>query len=335
MNITDLLGTMVQQGMSKSSNKRLENVFGQGGREGGLMDELGDLLGKGASQGGGLADKLGGLLGGLKDGKSGSSGGGLADMLGEVLGGGSRSQQSQKGGGLGDLLGGLLGGGEDRSVQQSSRDRSVQGSGGGLSDLLGGLLGGGSGKGLGSNKNLALGSLAALAAAVLGGKGGFKKAMGGGALAMLATMAFSALKKGGHRNAQVPLGLRAPENDIEVRELENNASLILTSMLNAAKADGQIDKEEVQKILGQAKEEGMDRETQEFIMAELKKPIDLNGLCAQARHQPELAAQLYAASLLAIEVDTKAEQSYLQQLGQGLGLDRATLQQLHTMVGVA
>ncbi len=322
MNITDLLGTMVQQGMSKSTNKRLENVFGQGGRDGGLMDGLGDLLGKGASQGGGLADKLGGLLGGAQNQQSGRSGGGLADMLGEVLGGGG-SRGQQKSGGLGDLLGGLLGGGQ-----------SPQSSGGGLSDLLGGLLGGGSGKGLGSNKNLALGSLAALAAVVLGGKGGMKKALGGGALAMLATMAFSALKKSGHR-AQVPLGLRAPENDIEVRELENNASLILTSMLNAAKADGQIDKDEFQKILGQAKEEGLDRETQEFIMAEVKKPIDLNGLCAKARHQPELAAQLYAASLLAIEVDTQAEQAYMQQLGQGLGLDRATLQQLHTMVGVA
>jgi len=305
MNITDLLGQMVQQGMSKSSNKRLENIFGKGGREGGLVDELGDLLSRGARAGGGLQDKLGDLLGGLKDGQSGRSGGGLADMLGKVLGGGG-----------------------SRVNRQRQR-------GGGLTDLLGGLLGGGSGKGLGSGKNLALGSLAALAAAVLGGKGGFKKALGGGALAVLAGMAFSALKKGGHRNTQVPLGLRAPENETEVRELEKNASLTLTAMLNAAKADGQIDKAEFQKILGQAKEEGLDRETEEFIMAEVKRPIDLNGLCAQARHQPELAAQLYAASLLAIEVDTQAEQNYMQQLGQGLGLDRATLNQLHTMVGMA
>ena len=204
-----------------------------------------------------------------------------------------------------------------------------------MTDLLGGLLGGGSGKGLGSGKNLALGSLAALAAAVLGGKGGFKKVLGGGALAMLASMAFSALKKGGHKNTQVPLGLRAPENETEVKELENNASLILTAMLNAAKADGQIDKDEFQKIMGQAQEEGLDREAREFIMAEIRKPIDLNSLCAQARHQPELAAQLYAASLLAIEVDTQAEQNYMQQLGQGLGLNRSTMQQLHTMVGMA
>lgn len=327
MNITDLLGTMVQQGMSKSTNKRLENVFGQGGRDGGLMDELGGLLGKGASQGGGLADKLGGLLGGLQGQQSSGQGGGLADMLGEVLGGGgSRSQQ--QGGGLGDLLGGLLGG--------SGGGQSPQSSGGGLTDLLGGLMGGGSGKGLGSNKNLALGSLAALAAAVLGGKsGGFKKALGGGALAMLASMAFSALKKSGHRNAQVPLGLRAPENDDEVRELEHNANLIVKAMLDVAKADGQIDREEFQKILGKAGEDGLGQEEKDFIIAEARKPIDLNGLCAQARHQPELAAQIYAASLLAIEVDTQAEQAYMQQLGQGLGLDRATLQQLHTMVGVA
>jgi len=325
MNITDLLGTMVEQGMSKSSNKRLENIFGQGGREGGLMEELGGLLDQGARQGGGLQDKLGDLLGGLQSGQGGRSGGGLADMLGEVLGGGSRQRQGQSGGGIGDLLGGLLGGGVS------------QGSGGGLTDLLGGLLGGGSGKGLGTGKNLALGSLAALAAAVLGGKGagGLKKAMGGGALAMLAAMAFSALKKGGHRNTQVPLGLRAPENDEEVRELEHNANLIVKAMLDAAKADGRIDREEFQKILGKAGEDGLSQEEKEFIMTEARKPIDLNGLCSKARLYPELAAQVYAASLLAIEVDTQAEQNYMQQLGQGLGLDRATLQQLHTMVGMA
>ena len=68
-------------------------------------------------------------------------------------------------------------------------------------------------------------------------------------------------------------------------------------------------------------------------MAEMNKPLDLAGLCAQAAGRPELGAQLYAASLLAVEVDTPAEQAYMDQLAQGLGLVPEVTQRLEAMVG--
>jgi uncharacterized membrane protein YebE (DUF533 family) len=43
---------------------------------------------------------------------------------------------------------------------------------------------------------------------------------------------------------------------------------------------------------------------------------------------------VYAASLLAIEVDTQAERDYLQRLADGLGLDSGVVQRLHTTLGV-
>jgi uncharacterized membrane protein YebE (DUF533 family) len=55
----------------------------------------------------------------------------------------------------------------------------------------------------------------------------------------------------------------------------------------------------------------------------MRRPPDIQGLAAEAR-TPEVAAEVYAASLLAIEVDTQAERDYLKRLADALGLDAAT-----------
>jgi uncharacterized membrane protein YebE (DUF533 family) len=49
----------------------------------------------------------------------------------------------------------------------------------------------------------------------------------------------------------------------------------------------------------------------------------------------QVAAQLYAASLLAIEVDTPQERAYLQQLATDFGLDSRIVGQIHETLGVA
>jgi uncharacterized membrane protein YebE (DUF533 family) len=66
-------------------------------------------------------------------------------------------------------------------------------------------------------------------------------------------------------------------------------------------------------------------------MAELQRPLDLEGLAQEVR-TPEVAAEVYAASLLSIEVDTTAERDYLRQLASGLGLDDSTVQRIHQMM---
>jgi uncharacterized membrane protein YebE (DUF533 family) len=64
----------------------------------------------------------------------------------------------------------------------------------------------------------------------------------------------------------------------------------------------------------------------------MRRPPDVNMLAQEAR-TPELAAQVYGASLLAIEVDTEAERDYLRRLAQALKLDAGTVQHLHTSLG--
>ncbi len=245
---TDILGAMIQQGMSGSSGSRMTSALGAGGSSGGL----GDLMGS------------------------------LTQMMGNS-GSGQTAQAGAGSGGLGGMLGDVLGS-------------------------------------LGNNK-AALGGLGALAGALLGGgPSSAKGAVGGGGLAMLASLAFSALNKAGQKPAQTPRALLEPQTPQDQQALENDAEIIVKAMINAAKADGKIDQEEIEKIIGKLDDDGLTQEEKDFFVSEANKPQDLNGVVASAGNQPEMAAQIYAASLLAIEVDTQAEQTYMQQLASGLDL---------------
>lgn len=240
-----------------------------------------------------------------------------------------------------------------RAVEDLQRGGASGAPGGGLADLLGGGAGGGAGgmlggllqgvqRGLGeAARNPAkAGGLGALAGALLGGGGdSIKGAIGGGALAMLAGVAVKALLNGGQGKAGafsgggLPLGLKAPETPAEQQTLERNAQLVLRGMISAAKADGEIDQQEMQRIVGRLKDAGMDAEAQSWVLAELGRPMDLDGLVADIP-SPEVAAEVYAASLLAVEVDTPAEREYLARLAQRTGLQPAVVQYIHQSLGV-
>jgi uncharacterized membrane protein YebE (DUF533 family) len=231
---------------------------------------------------------------------------------------------------LGDLLGGLLGGGGGGLANLGRRAEEVLGAPkGSVQNTL-------------QDKNqLAMGGLAALAGAVLGGRRGMGGAVGGGLLALLGSLAFSALKNKGTASAQpaelvkeVPLGLRAPQTPAEEGELQNTALLVIRAMINAAKADGAVDGGEMSRIMGKLSEDGANDEARDFVMSELQKPLDLDGLVRNVK-SPDVAVQVYGASLLAIEVDTQAERDYLEQLAERLGLDGETVERVHSSLGVS
>lgn len=70
----------------------------------------------------------------------------------------------------------------------------------------------------------------------------------------------------------------------------------------------------------------------DFLEQEMGRPADIEGLAAEAR-DPVVAGQVYAASLLAIEVDTPAERDYLRRLADRLGLETNVVAQLHQSLG--
>lgn len=268
MNFTDILGSLMKQGMTPSGNQRIDNSMNQGGGLGDLISSMGGAFGGGSTSG------------------STGGGGGLLDSLGKMAG---AAMNSGPGGSSNPMVSG------------------------GLGALVGALFG--------------------------GGGGAAKGALGGTALVMLGKLAMQALqgRMGSdtpNASAQLMAGLRAPENDAEAREVESVAELTVKAMLNAAKADGQVDREEIGRILGKLSEDGLTQEEQDYMATEIAKPMDTEGLIDAVPNQ-QVAAQVYAASLLAIEVDTDAERLYLQQLASGLGLDSEVIGQLHGALGVA
>lgn len=288
MNISEVLGSLIQTGLSGSSKDRLSNSMG----------------------GGGMLETLSGMLGGGQ-----GKGGGLGDALSSILGGGGATG----GGGLMDSLSGMLKGG---------------GSGGGLGGLLGSVLGDAS-RAVGGNQNLALSGLGALAGALLGGGSkSAKGAIGGGLMAILGTMAYQALKGTANAEESVPLGVREAQTADEQAQLEQKAELILKAMINAAKSDGQVDAREMERIVGKLREVGADEEIQQFVSAELAKPMETEAIVAAAKDQPQLAAELYAASLLSIEVDTPAEKAYIDGLAAQMGIAPEATDRIQSFVGM-
>lgn len=99
-----------------------------------------------------------------------------------------------------------------------------------------------------------------------------------------------------------------------------DAILLVRAMIAAANADHAIDIQERQRILERVTASGLEAEEVAFVEGELANPLELRSLAEQAT-SPEVAEQVYAASVLAIEVDSEAERNYLQRLATALKLD--------------
>ena len=105
-------------------------------------------------------------------------------------------------------------------------------------------------------------------------------------------------------------------------------------MINAAKSDGRIDKEEYGNITGKLQKAGVSQEDMYYIIEELQKPMNTESIIRAGKKSPELAAQLYAATLMTIEVDTQAERAYVRELASGMGLTRDVVRNIEQMVGM-
>ena len=106
-------------------------------------------------------------------------------------------------------------------------------------------------------------------------------------------------------------------------------------MLNAAKADGQVDQEELNRITARIKETGVGPEGLSYVITQLQTPMSTDAIVQAVRGQPDMAAQVYSASLMAIEVDTDAERSYLDGLARAMGLSPQTAQNIEQLMGMA
>ena len=119
--------------------------------------------------------------------------------------------------------------------------------------------------------------------------------------------------------------LPAPSDEAAVDQL---GKALVRAMIAAAKADGKVDAEEKEAIFARLNAMDLSAEDKAFVFDELSAPFDINAV-VEAADTPEHAAEIYAASLVAIEVDTPAERAYLQMLAARLELDPDLVNEIH------
>lgn len=177
-------------------------------------------------------------------------------------------------------------------------------------DGLGGMLNADFGKGA-----LAGGALGLL----LGKNKGTRKLATYGGLAALGVMAYKAY--GDYQRQQ---GVASAEPQTVDRLPPPQAALhseaILRALVAAAKADGHIDARERGVIEGEFTRLNQDTELQQWLHAELEKPLDPAEV-ARAASTPEIASEMYLASLMAADEQNFMERAYLDELARQLKID--------------
>lgn len=120
---------------------------------------------------------------------------------------------------------------------------------------------------------------------------------------------------------------------IDAASGQETTILLLRAMIAAAHADGVLDADERERILGRLQSLGLNDEEQGFLQRELQNPRTAEQIAAAST--PETAAQVYGASLLAVEVDTPEERAYMKRLQHLLGLNDAAALDVKRELGVA
>jgi len=186
---------------------------------------------------------------------------------------------------------------------------------------------------------------AGLAAGMLLSGGGLGKLVGNvakvGAVAAVGGLAYSAWQQ--HQKNQQQAGAPSdgspalnrdafvppPQAAYQTEELGKS---LVRAMIAAAKADGQIDADEKERIFKKLETMPLSSEEKAFVFDELSSPLDLNAVASRA-NTPEHAAEIYAASLVAMNPDTAAEKSYLEALAFKLNLPRGLVEEIHRQAG--
>ena len=236
------------------------------------------------------------------------------------------------------LLDQLLKSGQDLMQQKSAGGKG--GSAGGLGGALGGLLGGAGKSGQGGDLGTLLkgaggGALAAGALGMLLGNKSARK-MGGkaltyGGLAALGVVAYKAYSNWQAQQASAPQAEPQTLDRLPAPQAEIHSQAILKALVGAAKADGHVDARERQLIEGELVKLTGDAELQHWLQAELNKPLDPAEI-ARAASTPEMAAEMYIASVLMVDEEHFMERAYLEELARQLKLDPALKAELEAQV---
>jgi len=212
-------------------------------------------------------------------------------------------------------------------LQGTSTSHSSSQQSGGIGDLLskngGGLVAGGVlGLLLGSKKGRKLGG----------------QALKYGSLAALGAVAYKAYNNWQAQQASSGAPASASQAPVPLSELpapavEQHSRAVLCAMIGAAKADGHIDDKERALI-----DQGIAKITDDpqlitWFEQELYKPLDPADVAGHAC-SPEMAAEMYLASILVIDEESYMERAYLEELARQLSIEPALKAELERQVAL-
>lgn len=173
---------------------------------------------------------------------------------------------------------------------------------------------------------------AGLAAGMLLGGGGIKKIAQYGALAAIGGLAYNAWQKNRQGNSapDVETPPEGPFMPAPGDEAANDAlgQALVRAMIAAAKADGRIDADEKERIFKRLEDMNLSAKEKAFVFDELSTPLDMEAVVRGA-DTPEHAAEIYAASLVAIDGESATERAYLSALASRLNLPETLTEEIH------
>nr|WP_283254773.1 tellurite resistance TerB family protein [Luteimonas galliterrae] len=152
-----------------------------------------------------------------------------------------------------------------------------------------------------------------------------------GGLAALGVMAYKAY--GDYKRQQEGASSAEPRtvDRLPAPEAELHSQAILKALVAAAKADGHIDERERAVIEGEFSRIDDDPQLRQWLSSELQRPLDPAEV-ARAATTPEMASEMYLASVLAADEQSFMERAYLDELARQLKLDDALKAKLEQQV---
>ena len=144
-----------------------------------------------------------------------------------------------------------------------------------------------------------------------------------GSVAALGAVAFRAYTQWqAQQAAQTPVAAPAAARTVNLLpapQVEAHSRAMLQAMIAAAKSDGHLNERERDLIDAELLRLQADASERQWMEAELRRPLDPTEV-AQAATTPELAAEMYLASLLVVDETSFMERAYLDELARQLRL---------------
>ncbi|GIZ11206.1 tellurite resistance TerB family protein [Pseudomonas sp. NCCP-436] len=228
-----------------------------------------------------------------------------------------------------------------KSGQDLLQQKGGSGVSSGFGEALGSLLGSGGSKPAGSGGDL--GSLlkgaggGAALAMLLGNKrvrkAGGKLAVYGG-LAALGVLAYKAYGNWQAQQGQAQSIEPRTLDRLPAPQVEQHSRAILKALVAAAKADGHVDERERQLIEQELARLEPDAELQAWLHTELNTPLDPQSVAKEAV-TPEMAAEMYLASVLVVDEQHFMERAYLDELARQLQLAPELQRELEAQAGIS